>query len=142
MKYSLYLLFILICGYNNYSMSQGSVEGTLCYPSYYLPEMIVYLKNIESNQVMKIQTKKNQQKFKFKNVPNGKYVIYAYTIYETMTDESGIFSKGYGGYTQMVPCGLTVECEDHTLIEFEIETNKKIKDIAICDWYGAIVPEE
>lgn len=142
MKFLLYLLFILISANNSYSIGQGTVEGTLCFPSYYIPEMIIYLRNIESNQITKLQTQKNQQKFKFKNVPIGKYVIYACTLDAIVTDESGNYSKGHGGYTQMVPCGLTIQCEDHSLIEFEVDTNNKLKGISICDWYGAILPEE
>lgn len=142
MKLNLTTLLIGFLILTNNLFGQTEVGGTICYPSYYIPEMTIYLKNIDSNSLYKTTVQKNQKTFKFADIPKGKYVVYAYTKDEIMSDEQGNKFKGSGGFTQMVPCGLSVDCIDHTLIEFEVKSNKKINNLEICDWYGAIVPLE
>lgn len=136
-----FLIFVFL-SFSTCSINQGTVNGKLCFPSYYIPEMTVYLKNVKSNKVTKLEIQEEQNEFVFKNVLSGKYVAYAYTLFEIMSDESGKNGKGSGGYTQMVTCGLSIDCIDHSLIEFEVKPNQTIKGIEICDWYGATVPPE
>lgn len=120
----------------------ATVNGTLCYPSEYLPKMNVYLKEAKSNKVYKVITQENQQAFKFKSIPFGDYYAYAYTIEDLTIDSNGKKAKASGGFTQAVPCGLNVNCTDHSLIPIKLrsKTNKEV--IKICDWYGAKVPSE
>ncbi len=118
------------------------LNGVLCYPSDYIPKMTVYLKETNSDKVYKLTTTDNQRLFKFTNIPFGDYCAYAYTFDKTLTDTSGIETKASGGYTKAVPCGLTVNCNDHTLINFKIDNNISKDTISICDFYGAIVPTE
>ncbi|MBA9079904.1 hypothetical protein [Rufibacter quisquiliarum] len=120
----------------------GSVKGTLCYPGHYIPQMNVYIKNAKTGNVYKTLVKENKKTFQFSNIPTGTYVAYAYTVKKTFTDSNGNSSKGSGGYTKMVPCGLSVNCKDHTLIEFKVIAAKTTSNIEICDWYGATVPNE
>ncbi|MEO9257987.1 MAG: hypothetical protein ABI207_06370 [Crocinitomicaceae bacterium] len=142
MRLRLIILVIGILNFSNSFFAQGTVKGKLCFPSYYIPEMTVYLKNVQSNEILKLKIKEDERSFKFKNVPKGKYVAYAYTLDEIITDKNGNTTKGKGGYTQLVPCGLSVECKDHSLIQFEVISNKKTKGIDICDWYDAEIPKE
>ena len=120
-----------------------TLEGTLCYPSEYIPERNIYLKNIDTDSIYRFENQVNENKFRFENIPSGKYVAYAYTkeLLEKRYNEPKYY-KASGGYTKMVPCGLSVECTDHSLITIDVENGKPIKDILICDWYGAIVPDE
>ncbi len=134
-----FLSVIFLAGCDN---TMGKVKGTLCYPSDYIPDMNVYLKNNSSGKIHKLAVKENQKTFLFKEVPEGHYVAYAYTIDETMTDTDYHTSKAGGGYTQFVKCGLTVECKDHTLIVFTVKKGEAAEGISICDWYGAIIPKE
>ena len=120
---------------------QGVVKGTLCYPSDYIPPMTIYLKNQDTKKVYRQVTKQNQKSFSFKEIPDGKYVAFAYTLDETLVDNQNQTSKAGGGYTQFVPCGLSVECDDHSLIVVNV-TNGIASGIQICDWYGAIIPPE
>jgi len=124
------------------SIKTGTVKGTLCYPSDYIPAMNVYLKNNESSSIYKVTIKEDQKTFEFNEIPEGNYVAYAYTIEETVTDVNKNSSKGSGGFTHAVPCGLTVDCNDHKLIEFKVIRGETTDSISICDWYGAIVPTE
>ncbi len=118
------------------------LNGVLCYPSEYIPKMTVYLKQTNSQKVYQLKTIENQRSFKFTNIPFGECCCYFYTIYKILTDTRGIESKASGGYTKAVPCGLTVDCKDHTLIKFRIDSNICKDTISICDFYGAIVPSE
>jgi hypothetical protein len=142
MKIILSLLLFIFFSFSNFTIKQGTVKGKLCFPSYYIPEMTVYLKNVHSNEVIKLEIQEDQRIFEFKNVLIGKYVAYAYTLLEIMSDESGNSGKGSGGYTQMVNCGLSIDCIDHSLIEFDVKPNQIIQGIEICDWYGANIPSE
>ena len=118
------------------------VNGVLCYPSEYIPKMTVYLMQTNSQKVYKLKTKENQRSFKFTNIPVGEYYCYSYTIDKILTDTRGIGHKASGGYTKAVPCGLTVDCKDHTLIKFKIDSNIGKDTINLCDFYGAIAPSE
>ena len=120
----------------------GVVQGTLCFPSEYIPAMNVYLKAVNSNTIYKLASKENQRTFSFKKIPEGSYVAFAYTLEETSVDLNNKKSKASGGFTRFVPCGLSVNCKDHTLIDFIVKKGKTTNAISICDWYGAIVPVE
>ena len=120
----------------------GVVQGKLCYPSEYVPAMNVYLKAAGSNTIYKLVSKENEQTFTFKKIPEGNYVAFAYTTEPTMFDLNNKKSKASGGFTRFVPCGLSVDCKDHTLISFKVNKGKTTDAISICDWYGAIVPAE
>ena len=120
----------------------GVVKGTLCYPSDYIPPMTLYLKNQDSQKIYRQITKQNQRNFSFKEIPAGKYVAFAYTLDETLMDDRDNSSKASGGYTQFVPCGLSVECEDHSLIIINVKNGSATTGIQICDWYGAQIPPE
>jgi hypothetical protein len=104
--------------------------------------MNVYLKSANSNTVYKLASKENQQSFTFKKIPEGNYVAFAYTAESTMVNLNNKKSKASGGYTHFVPCGLSVDCKDHTLITFKVQKGKTTNSISVCDWYGAIVPKE
>jgi hypothetical protein len=120
----------------------GVVQGKLCYPSEYIPAMNIYLKAAGSNIIYKTVSKENDQAFTFKKIPEGNYVAFAYTTEATMLDLNNKKSKASGGYTKFVPCGLSVDCKDHSLISFKVNKGKTANAIDICDWYGAIVPKE
>ena len=121
---------------------KGEINGTLCFPSEYIPKMTVYLQETNLDTTFKLTTIENQRLFKFTNIPYGKYYAFAYTIDKVYIDTNDFKFKANGGYTQVVPCGLTVNCKDHSLIIIKLN-NKEFKDtISICDWYGAKVPPE
>jgi hypothetical protein len=120
----------------------GIVQGKLCFPSEYIPAMTVYLKATSSKSVYKLASKENQQDFSFKKIPEGNYVAFAYTTEAVSLDLNNKTSKASGGFTRFVPCGLSINCKDHTLIDFKVKKGKTTNGINICDWYGAIVPPE
>lgn len=103
----------------------GIAEVTLCYPSEMIPPMTLYLENVNTQEVTVVPTVQNQPPMELP-LPPGTYVAYAW-----LPD----FAFG-GSYSQAVPCGLSVECNDHSLIQFEIMTDQTTSRIEVCDWYG------
>jgi len=124
----------------------SSVHGHLCYPSEYIPRLTIYLQNKNTQEILKLVTANNDSIFEFKNVPDGEYIAYAYTIDSCSIDpNTNIKSKCCGGYSKAVPCGLSVNCLDQNLIIFKVKNGGCKDDIRICDWYSDIekfVPKE
>jgi hypothetical protein len=103
----------------------GTVTGTVCYPSEGIPAMTVYLENVTLGTHSEVPIAQNQSNWQAQ-VPEGTYVAYAW-----------LPDYGYGGsYSQAVPCGLSVACSDHSLIEFAVTAGQETSGIDVCDWYG------
>lgn len=130
-KHFFYCLLVLFMTNCTYSFAQ-TVKGKLSYPSEYVPSLIVYLKNTATGELFKYVSKEGEMKYEFKNIPAGKYVAYCY-----LNDSDSDFGAGY---TKAVPCGLSVECNDHSLIQFEVKEKGITDKINIGDWYGAEIP--
>src|SRR3970040_737006 len=118
MKILFILLFLLAILLASCSSTSGTVKGTVCYPSEYIPAMIVYLKNKETSKIYSLDIEENQKSFTFKKIPAGNYIAFAYTVQEDLTDAKDKSMITSGGYTHAVPCGLTLECTDHSLLIF------------------------
>ena len=118
----------------------ATITGSLSYPSDFLPPMRVVAFSLTDKKAYFVDTAKNQGQFSLK-VPAGSYylVSYAYegTAGETGQAESYILGGGSfaGGYTQMVPCGLTANCEDHTLLPIIVVENQTVTADP-GDWYA------
>lgn len=95
----------------------GTVNGHVCYPSEYIPEMNLYLENVDTLEVTKIPIPENQPEFSAP-VPPGTYIAYAWLPN---------FSYG-GAYTG----------ENNSVLPFEVTTGSDTNDIAVCDWYGSV----
>ena len=87
-----------------------------------------------------VDTAKNQGQFSLK-VPAGTYYLVSYP-YEGIVGNTGVvdsYTLGggpfAGGYTQMVPCGLTADCEDHTLLPITVTENQTVTADP-GDWYA------
>jgi hypothetical protein len=109
----------------------GRIEGVLHYPSEGIPALAVYARNTATNETLVVDTAENQQSFSFEEVPPGTYVLFAW-----LPDGS----LG-GAYTQAVPCGLSVDCTDHALIEVPVAAGQVSSGVDIGDWYEpSVVP--
>lgn len=103
----------------------GLVQGNLCYPSSDIPAMTVFLEDSAQNLLFPLDIAQNQTSYQAEVSP-GTYSAYAW-----------LPDYGYGGsYSQAVPCGLSVECSDHSLIQFTVAEGETVTGIDICDWYG------
>lgn len=107
----------------------GAIEGVLGYPSEGIPPLEVYAINkADSSIFFMVKTAMNQGTFIIDKVDSGTYNLVAYPI-----EDNGTFS---GGYTKAVPCGLSVICNDHSLIDVEVLPGETAKGVEIRDWYA------
>jgi hypothetical protein len=105
--------------------ANGTVEGTICFPSEGIPPLNLYLHQNGSADGILVPHAQNQSTFNVV-VPAGTYTAYAWVQDFT-----------YGGsYSQAVACGLSVDCTDHSLVEFAVSAGATTSGIAVCDWYG------
>src|SRR5215208_1539614 len=97
------------------SQFSGTISGALSYPSEFLPPMRVVAFSLTDKKAYFVDTAKNEGQFSLK-VPAGSYYLVSYpyegTAGETGQADSYTLGGGpfVGGYTQMVPCGLTADC--------------------------------
>ncbi len=104
----------------------GTITGYLSYPSEFLPPQRVvafdvndldnyFMTEIQSGNVYALE------------VPVGTYYVLAYLM-----DPSLVM---VGGYSEAVPCGLQVGCDDHSLIPVEVSPGQTVTNIDPADWY-------
>ena len=105
----------------------GRIEGTLSYPSDYIPALRVCAKNISNNSQRCIQIKKNQKQYKIE-VPAGTYHVSASVTIAGQSDTAY--------YSRAVTCGLRYECKDHRPIPVTVKSGQVIKGINPQDWYN------
>ncbi len=93
----------------------GSISGQLNYPADALPAMYVTAYQDGTQNYQYVITQQGQGAYQISNLQPGVYHVIAYTI------GGGGFPAGLaGGYTQAVPCGLSVNCNDHSLIDVTV----------------------
>jgi hypothetical protein len=103
----------------------GTITGKLSYPSEGIPPLRIVAFEVGSDRYHYILTLQNQADYTFE-LPAGVYHIVAYVM-------DGSYA---GGYTQMVPCGLTAECTDHSLIDVTVDYGATVSGIDPADWYA------
>ena len=107
------------------STQTGAVTGKVCFPSEVIPAMNVYFRNTTNGELSEFANPENQSDFSFE-LPAGTYEAFAYL-------QNG--EGGGGSYSQFVPCGLSVDCADHSLLAFDVQPQQTTTNIEICDWY-------
>lgn len=101
----------------------GLVTGRICYPGDYIPSLVAYFKEVNSDQLQKLQLTANKTSYQVKLQP-GEYVAYAWAT---------SFQEG-GMYTKAVLCGLTSECTDRSPQPFIVSAGRTTPGIDLCDW--------
>jgi hypothetical protein len=103
----------------------GTVGGSVCYPSSGIPPLNLYLHQVGATDPILFSNAENQTSFSVE-VPAGSYVAYAW-----LPD----FTAG-GSYSNAVACGLSANCTDHSLVQFDVTAGQLTGGVAVCDWYG------
>ena len=103
----------------------GSIVGKLSYPSEFIPPLRVFAFQVGSQTYFFVDTLENQGTYQIDGLPAGYYQVVAYTA-------GGLAS----GYTQAVPCGLSIDCTDHTLIEVPVNIGQVATGVDPGDWYA------
>ena len=86
--------------------------------------MVVYLAN-DFGTYYTVDTVLNQSEYRIQ-IPVGTYFVVSYVI------DGGLSA----GYSQSVPCGLSVDCADHSLIPVTVTAGQTVDNIDIFDWYA------
>src|SRR5258706_7182183 len=110
--------------------STGSISGSLNYPSSFIPALRIVVYLTGTSQYFYVDTVQNQNSYQIDNLPVGIYHVVAYT---------GLSA----GYTQAVPCGLSVNFVDHSLIDVNVNAGQVTGNVNPFDWYapqGAFPP--
>ncbi|MHC1784164.1 MAG: hypothetical protein AB9891_15665 [Anaerolineaceae bacterium] len=107
----------------------GAIAGNLNYPSEGIPPLRVVAYRVDSDDWYAVEVTQGDQ-FIIKDLPPGDYFVVAYLLEKN--PGRGDFA---GGYSNFVTCGLSVECEDHSLIPVKVEPGKTTPGILPGDWY-------
>jgi len=114
----------------------GGINGSLSYPSEFIPPLRVVAFRLENGQPNGefnfILTSENQSSYQIDGLEPGQYWVVAYTI----PAGEGIPPGLAGGFTQAVPCGLSVDCSDHSLIAVDVLAGQLTGGIDPTDWYA------
>jgi hypothetical protein len=109
----------------------GSISGQLNYPASSTPSLYVAAYEQGTQNYQFIISNPGQNTFKIDGLKPGTYVVIAYTV------GGGGFPVGFaGGYTKAVPCGLSVNCTDHTLITVTVQAGQTTTAVNPFDWYA------
>jgi hypothetical protein len=109
----------------------GSISGTLGYPAEGIPPLKVVAFEAGTANNYFVLTAQNQTSYQIDNLPPGTYHVVAYT-----TGGESWPTGLAGGYTQSVPCGLSVDCTDHSLIDVIVTAGQVSAGADPTDWYA------
>jgi hypothetical protein len=114
----------------------GTIQGSLAYPSDYLPSLIVCAQSSIKNEDKKycLQSKEGQRSYSIK-VPAGQYYVFVSNIGLQNTTN---FYAITGFYTKFVTCGLTEKCTNRSPIAVTVKTGQVVKNIDPKDFYGKL----
>lgn len=117
---------------NGNANQNGFISGTLTYPAGGLPAMVIVAYHVGGGPAdyYYVATALGQNSYQIE-VPAGDYNVVAYSL------AGGGFPGGLsGGYSQAVPCGLSVSCTDHSLIKVTVLSQQSTGNITPGDWYA------
>lgn len=106
----------------------GSISGALSYPSSFIPPLRVVAFQVNGFNYRYVDTMQNQATYQITGLAPGLYHVVAYLM-------DGSYA---GGYSQMVPCGLSASCTDHSLIDVEVKSGQDTPSINPGDWYAPV----
>ncbi len=115
----------------------GTIQGSLSFPSEFLPPQHVVAFRVGTDEWYDVTTLEGQTEYEITGLPPGTYFVVAYLTDAATPQESINLS---GAYTQAVPCGLSVDCMDHALVNVEVTAGSTVTGVNPQDWYAA--PEE
>lgn len=116
--------------YDDLAEPKGYLEGSLSYPSEFIPEnMQICANNAATGKDYCTYQQIKDQKYLYGvgyklPVPAGTYEIMA------------VVGSSFGGYSQFVTCGMDVNnCASHDLEQVAVKVGQTIRDLDIMDWY-------
>lgn len=107
----------------------GGIGGELGYPSEFIPAMRVVAFDVYSDAFYYVDTEENQGAYSMGEIPPGIYNVVAFIREET--PHMG------GGYSNFVTCGLSADCDDHSLINVFVYADSLTENVDPVDFYAA-----
>jgi hypothetical protein len=107
----------------------GAIEGTVTFPSEFVPSMTVYASDLDTLKMHSVQLARGQANFTVEVAP-GRYFVFL------VPNEPGA-PNVYGAYTEYSLCAShdIGKCEDHTLVPVTITARAPRAAVTIDDWY-------
>ncbi len=111
--------------------AMGTVSGQeLMFPASAIPPLRIAFFNPDGSLQAYTDTAPGQNHYSI-DLPVGTYTVVAYSI------AGNGFNEGTaGGYTPAVACGLSVDCNDHTLIPIAVKAGLTLEGINPNDYYA------
>ncbi len=113
------------------TLATGNISGNLNYPASSIPAMYVTAYQVGTQNYQFVITMAGQNTFQIDGLNPGTYHVVAYTV-----GSNGFPTAMPGGYTKAVPCGLSANCMDHTLIDVTVKAGQTTTDVNPFDWYA------
>lgn len=110
----------------NPSPAYGKISGKLSYPSEFIPPQRVVASNIDTGDFYFVDTGENQATYVIEDLQPGIYHLVAYVSDPNFA----------AGFSHAVPCGLSVDCTDHSLIEVIVNPGEETNNVDPGDWYA------
>ena len=110
------------------------MTGNLSFPSSFIPPQRVAFFSLTDGSISYTDTGMNQGTYSM-DLPAGDYHVVAYPYSAGAPAAGSPIEGGAGGYTQIVPCGLTADCTDHSLIPITVSVGQTIM-VNPGDWYA------
>ncbi len=109
----------------------GAISGRVNYPASHVPAMMVYARNMATNDLYMVNIEFDQREFTIKNLPVGAYEVFAWA----KADGQNVMTTLGGTYSVAVACGLTASCTDHQLVTVSVSANQTTTGVDVFDWY-------
>ncbi len=106
----------------------GAISGELGYPSEYIPAMRVVAFDVHSDAFYYVDTVENQGDYRIDDLAPGTYHVVAF-----MREETPHLG---GGSSNFVTCGLSVDCDDHTLVDVFVYGDSVTEGVDPVDFYA------
>jgi hypothetical protein len=123
------------------SADSGQITGTLGYPAGVLPAETVYAVATDGSRFFTSETVFGQRTYTILGITPGDYFVLTVALNYIPSEVSsaarmGSASRFPAGYTKSVPCGLSINCNDHTLIPVHVSAGAAVSGIDPGDWYA------
>jgi hypothetical protein len=123
----------------------AQIAGHVAYPAGVLPAQTVYAIATDGSRFYTVETAFGQSTYTMLGVAAGDYFILAVAPASYYFPISAISSARVGsayhfpaGYTKAIQCGLSVGCDNHSLISIHVASGTTTSGIDPIDWYAPI----
>lgn len=115
---------------NDLAAAPGQVSGQVCYPSEFIPPMVLHFLEINTDELTSVEHNNGEQAYSVE-LPAGTYYAFAF--------RSDAELNGGGAYTDYIACGAEEGCGGQDLHAFDVPAAGQVSGIDICDW---VIPAE